>query len=291
MSDRVLGTVAVVHDVSDRQRIDAIRRDFVANISHELRTPVGALCVLAETMSSETSAPILRRLASRVETESRRLGHTISDLRSLAQIEAAEGPQAEPCSIADVVSQSVERTHPGAVQRDVVLLAEVPADAVVLGDRRQLVTALTNLLDNAVKYSDPGSTVQVCVEVCADHRDDREATVVIAVTDAGIGIPARDRERIFERFYRVDRARTRDTGGTGLGLAIVRHVAVNHGGEVTVQSMEGHGSTFALRIPAIAAAGTVRAIRRPVLSAVDGGSIPPTGAAAGARTPSRGPAT
>ena len=250
----VLGTVAVVHDVSDRERIDAIRRDFVSNISHELRTPVGALSVLAETMTTETSAAVLRRLASRVETEAQRLGHTISDLLSLAQIEAAEGPRPEPCSILEVVDQAVDRTKAGAAQREVLLrVDEVPAQAVVLGDRRQLVTALTNLLDNAVKYSDPGLSVRLSVQLGAD--------VIIEVTDEGIGIPARDRERIFERFYRVDRARARDTGGTGLGLAIVRHVAVNHGGEVSVRSIEGHGSTFSLRIPAISSMGTVRSIR------------------------------
>lgn len=252
--DAVLGTVAVVHDVSDRERVDAIRRDFVSNISHELRTPVGALSVLAETMTTETSAAVLRRLASRVETEAQRLGHTISDLLSLAQIEAAEGPRPEPCSIREVVDQALERAKPGAVQREVLLrVDEVPVQAVVLGDRRQLVTALTNLLDNAVKYSDPGLSVRLSVQLGAD--------VIIEVTDEGIGIPARDRERIFERFYRVDRARARDTGGTGLGLAIVRHVAVNHGGEVSVRSIEGHGSTFSLRIPAISSTGTVRSIR------------------------------
>ncbi len=252
--DAVLGTVAVVHDVSDRERIDAIRRDFVSNISHELRTPVGALSVLAETMTTETSAAVLRRLASRVETEAQRLGHTISDLLSLAQIEAAEGPRPEPCSILEVVDQAVERTKAGAAQREVLLMVdEVPTQAVVLGDRRQLVTALTNLLDNAVKYSDPGLSVRLSVQLGAD--------VIIEVTDEGIGIPARDRERIFERFYRVDRARARDTGGTGLGLAIVRHVAVNHGGEVSVRSIEGHGSTFSLRIPAVSSMGTVRSIR------------------------------
>jgi len=252
--DAVLGTVAVVHDVSDRERIDAIRRDFVSNISHELRTPVGALSVLAETMTTETSAAVLRRLASRVETEAQRLGHTISDLLSLAQIEAAEGPRPEPCSISEVVDQAVERTKAGAAQREVLLrVDEVPTQAVVLGDRRQLVTALTNLLDNAVKYSDPGLSVRLSVQLGAN--------VIIEVTDEGIGIPARDRERIFERFYRVDRARARDTGGTGLGLAIVRHVAVNHGGEVSVRSIEGHGSTFSLRIPAISSMGTVRSIR------------------------------
>ncbi len=276
--DAVLGTVAVVHDVSDRERIDAIRRDFVSNISHELRTPVGALSVLAETMTSETSAAVLRRLASRVETEAQRLGHTISDLLSLAQIEAAEGPRPEPCSIGEVVVQAVERTKAGAAQREVLLrVDEVPAQAVVLGDRRQLVTALTNLLDNAVKYSDPGLSVRLSVQLGAD--------VIIEVTDEGIGIPARDRERIFERFYRVDRARARDTGGTGLGLAIVRHVAVNHGGEVSVRSIEGHGSTFSLRIPAISSTGKVRSIRGgsanpDLLNSEPIGPVPLSGAAA-----------
>lgn len=257
--ERHLGAVAVVHDVSDRERIDSIRRDFVSNISHELRTPVGALSVLAETMAAETSAAVLRRLAARIESEAQRLGRTIGDLLSLAQIEAAEGPRPEPCSLLDVIQEAKGRVTHAAEQRQIALVCEEePVNAVVLGDRRQLVTAVSNLLDNGVKYSDPGSSVRVTVRLMGDDGVGGTSQALIEVTDDGIGIPARDRERIFERFYRVDRARARDTGGTGLGLAIVRHVAVNHGGEVTVRSIEGHGSTFGLKLPAVSPLGAVR---------------------------------
>jgi two-component system sensor histidine kinase SenX3 len=242
---RTVGALAIIDDVSERRRLEAIRRDFVANISHELKTPIGALGLLAETLLTEDDPEIGRRLAERMLTEAFRVGRTIDDLLALSRIEAEEAPTREPVPVHLVVAEAVERMRPAAEQQGIeVHVAEPRRNITMLGDRRQLVSAIYNLLDNAVKYSDAGSTVDVRVSVTADG-----ARVAIEVEDHGIGIPTRDHERIFERFYRVDRGRSRDTGGTGLGLAIVRHVASNHGGEVRLASREGAGSTFTLVLP------------------------------------------
>ncbi len=241
---RSIGAVAVIEDVSDRKRLEAVRRDFVANVSHELKTPVGALGLLAETLADEEDAAVIRRLAHRMQAEAVRVGHIIDDLLDLSRLESEESPEREPVGVHLVVGQAVEQVRAAAETRHVELdVAEVPRRITVPGDRRQLVSAVYNLLDNAVKYSESGSTVHLR---CATNGD----WVELAVQDYGIGIPSRDYERIFERFYRVDRARSRETGGTGLGLAIVRHVATNHGGKVSVTSREGEGSTFVLRLPA-----------------------------------------
>jgi two-component system sensor histidine kinase SenX3 len=238
------GAFLVIEDVSERQRLEAVRRDFVANISHELRTPVGALGLLAETLAGEDDPEVARRLARRMQREAFRVARTIDDLLQLSQIESGELPEPEQVPVAALVAEAVDRTRPAAELAQVDLLVEeVPRGLTVSGDRRQLVSALANLCDNAVKYSEAGGEVRVTALVDGPW-------VELRVADRGIGIPARDLERVFERFYRVDRARSRDTGGTGLGLAIVRHVAQNHEGEVTVTSREGEGSTFALRLPA-----------------------------------------
>jgi two-component system sensor histidine kinase SenX3 len=215
----------------------------VANISHELKTPVGALGLLAETMADETDADVLARMAERMQKEAFRVGRTIDDLLQLSQIEASELPVHHELTVSSVLDEVVERNRSAAELSCVDLVVEEPPEATtVVGDRRQLVSALSNLVENAVKYSDEGGAVVIR----AVRRDGRTE---IDVVDQGIGIPARDLERIFERFYRVDRARSRDTGGTGLGLAIVRHVAQNHQGEVRVSSLEGQGSTFTLSLP------------------------------------------
>jgi two-component system sensor histidine kinase SenX3 len=248
------GAFLVVEDVSERQRVDAMRRDFVANISHELKTPVGAIGLLADTLVEEDDLAVVHRLAERMQREAFRVADTIDDLLQLSLIEAGEATVREPVDVAELIREAVERTRPAAELADVRLSVEANADGpisgaataggpVVLGDRRQLTSALANLCDNAVKYSDPGG--EVIVRVRADG-----ATVAVEVADQGVGIPASDLDRVFERFYRVDRARSRNTGGTGLGLAIVRHVAQNHAGEVHVVSREGEGSTFTLTIPA-----------------------------------------
>jgi two-component system sensor histidine kinase SenX3 len=237
------GAVAIIQDASDRHRLDAIRRDFVANVSHELKTPVGALSLLAETLDGEEDPDVVARLATRVAAEAERLGQIIDDLLDLSRIEANEAPKQEIVPLSVVIGETVELLRPVATSSEVELeVDEPPRHLAIPGDRRDLVSAVSNLVDNAIKYSERGSLVQVRTSV------DEEA-VEIAVIDQGVGIPARDLERIFERFYRVDRARSRLTGGTGLGLSIVRHVAANHSGSVRVESCEGEGSTFTLRLP------------------------------------------
>jgi two-component system sensor histidine kinase SenX3 len=241
--DRSLGTVVLVDDVSELRRLEAVRRDFVANVSHELRTPVGAMGVLAETLADESDPEVMRRLATRITSEAERAGRLIDGLLDLSRIEAG-GIQGRPeIDLRSVIFTAVERVGHLAAQQHVELVAR-PGDVakIVVGDEHQLVSAVVNLLENAVKYSDENSAVEV--ETTAG-----DGWVDVIVRDHGIGIPAKDLERIFERFYRVDRARSRTTGGTGLGLSIVRHVATNHGGDVLVESQEGLGSTFTLRLP------------------------------------------
>ena len=239
----LLGTIAFVEDISERRRLEAVRRDFAANVSHELRTPIGALGVLAETLVDQEDPEVIRRLAKHIMSEAERAGRLIEDLLDLSRIEASGVLVETAVDIAAVVATADERVAALAAQRDVEVLVATPEEATsVLGDERQLVSAVVNLLDNAIKYSEPGSVVEL--EAATD-----EGWAVVTVHDQGIGIPARDLERIFERFYRVDRARSRETGGTGLGLSIVRHVATNHGGTVEVASREGEGSTFTLRLP------------------------------------------
>ena len=240
-----VGTVAVIDDVSERRRLEAVRRDFVANVSHELRTPIGALGVLAETLSEEDDPAAVRRLAARISAETERAARLIEALLDLSRIEVEGSMTAGPVSIDAVLAEAAEGVRQVAEGQGVSLAVSGTGDLPqVVGDRGQLVSAVANLLDNAVKYSDAGSSVEVGAKASGGW-------VEVTVRDEGIGIPGRDLERIFERFYRVDRARSRETGGTGLGLAIVRHVASNHGGEVLVESREGEGSTFTLRLPAV----------------------------------------
>jgi two-component system sensor histidine kinase SenX3 len=241
---RPSGVLVVVEDTSERRRLENVRRDFVANISHELKTPVGALALLAETLLDEDDPEVTKRLAERLASEAFRVGRTIDDLLELSRLEVATGLAAEHVAVAQFVAEATDRVLPAAEQRGIEIeVEEAPGRLTVMGDRRQLVSAVTNLLDNAVKYSEPGSSIDVRARTDGTWVD-------VTVRDRGIGIPRRDLERIFERFYRVDRARSRETGGTGLGLAIVRHVASNHRGEVRVESREGVGSTFTLRLPA-----------------------------------------
>jgi two-component system sensor histidine kinase SenX3 len=237
-----LGLGAVVDDVTERHQIDAVRRDFVANVSHELRTPIGALAVLADTIADHDDPDVIRRLVLRVGEESRRAARLVDDLLDLTRIEAAGSGAFEDVDLAEVARAAVERVQTVAAERGSSVEVTAAPGTVVRGERAQLVSAVANLVDNALKYSAPGAVVQL------DVVEEEEAAVII-VRDPGIGIPRRDLERIFERFYRVDRARSRETGGTGLGLAIVRHVAENHGGSVSVESTEGVGSTFTLRLP------------------------------------------
>ena len=234
--------VATVEDVSERTRINMMRTDFVANISHELKTPVGAIAVLGEALIGEKDPAVIDRVAGRMVGEARRAVDAIDDLLELSRIES--GPLLEAVVELDaVVAAAIARGRVIDEPKGVTVTSLDGRPEVTLrADSRQLVAALGNLVENAVKYSDAGGAVQVRTRI-----DDRAIELMVA--DHGIGIPARDLERIFERFYRVDRARSRTTGGTGLGLSIVRHVASNHGGEVQVSSREGEGSTFVLRLP------------------------------------------
>ena len=237
------GAVAMIEDITERYLVDAVRTDFVANISHELKTPVGALAVLAEALSQEDDLDIIHRLSEKMVDEAIRVGRTIDDLLELSRIEFGGEAVKDEVDAEAIISESISRVSPLASTHAIkVEMVDLLQPLKVVGDRRQLVSAIGNLVENAVKYSEVGSAVEVTAHADGDW-------VEFAVKDFGLGIPSRDLDRVFERFYRVDRARSRDTGGTGLGLAIVRHVANNHGGDVSVTSIEGEGSTFALKIP------------------------------------------
>jgi two-component system sensor histidine kinase SenX3 len=215
----------------------------VANISHELKTPVGAIGLLAETLQGEDDLDIVERLANRINAEAMRIAQIIEDLIELSRIEFIDGAGTAIVELAEIASDAVERLRTAAVQAEVsVQLVVLSTDTRIVGERRQLLSAIGNLIDNAIKYSDSGTVVDVTVEAVAND-------VVVKVADHGIGIPTRDIDRIFERFYRVDQARSRKTGGTGLGLAIVRHAVVNHEADIDVESRLGEGSTFTMRFP------------------------------------------
>lgn len=236
------GSVAVIEDVTERRRTDQVRRDFVSNISHELKTPVGAVGLLAETLRDETDLATIRRFSERMSLEVARLSRTIDDLLELSRIEFADDLFIDETPVGAIVDDAVGRFTAAADARRITISTSGEPSVSVPGDRRQITSALGNLIDNAVKYSPDGAEIEVSTSVTPDR-------IAITVTDRGDGIPTRDLDRVFERFYRVDRARSRDTGGTGLGLAIVRHVAQNHGGEVSVRSREGQGSEFTLLLP------------------------------------------
>jgi two-component system sensor histidine kinase SenX3 len=237
--------LVLAEDQTDRHRVEEVRRDFVANVSHELKTPVGALALLAETIEDAADdEEAVRRFAGRMRQEAARLTFLVQDLITLSRIQAAEPvPDPKPVSVDAVVAEALDRCRMKANARGITLASIGVRGLSVLGEEDLLVTAVRNLLENAVVYSPERTRVVVCVKKPGDGG------VEISVTDQGIGIPARDLERIFERFYRVDPARSRATGGTGLGLAIVKHVTVAHGGKVTVRSVEGAGSTFTLWLP------------------------------------------
>jgi two-component system sensor histidine kinase SenX3 len=334
---RPLGVIALIEDISERRRLEEIRRDFVANVSHELKTPMGALGLLAETLVSEPDAEVAQRLAGRIHNEAFRVSRIIDDLLDLSRIESEEAPPREPVLVNLVMADAIERVRATADQRGIEIVLHEPSPPVaVLGERRQLVSAMHALLENAITYSYDNSKIVVSgtirratnpagsgsgsgsgasgdtaaatpppveaaftkaafdqgtppagvpmadapvaettwaatassstapsgpdadqsgsgggdgVTATPNWRAEDRDNVRLAVQDSGIGIPARDLDRIFERFYRVDHGRSRDTGGTGLGLSIVRHVANNHQGWVDVESREGEGSTFSLVLP------------------------------------------
>jgi len=238
-----IGATAVVEDVTELRRVESVRRDFVANVSHELKTPIGALTLLAETIAAADDPEAARGLFDQMVREADRLARIVDDLLDLSLIEAQEAPTRERVPLRVLLDEAVERVRALALAKGIPIVYEPPTDDIVIAcDPIQLVSAFTNLLDNAVKYSDEHGSV----EVGTMHEHE---SVAIWVRDRGIGIPSRDLERVFERFYRVDRARSRATGGTGLGLSIVRHVAQVHGGDIVVDSIEGEGSTFRITLP------------------------------------------
>ena len=237
------GAVVAIEDVSEKARLDQVRTDFVANISHELKTPVGAISVLAETLEGEVTDQLATKLAGRIVAEAQRMADTINDLMELSRIEKGGDRVTGPVDLVEVVRDSVQRVQALAERAGVSIRVVKPEGPLMIeADFRQLVSAVGNVVDNAVKYSDEGSTVTVSVLREPD-------SAVVDVKDTGIGIGAEHLDRIFERFYRADKARSRDTGGTGLGLSIVRNIVTQHGGQVNVESLEGKGSTFRLVFP------------------------------------------
>ncbi|MFG3254400.1 sensor histidine kinase [Streptomyces sp. NPDC048172] len=238
----------LVEDLTEARRIEAVRRDFVANVSHELKTPVGALSLLSEAVMDAADEPdAVQRFAGRMQNEATRLTSLVQELIDLSRVQNDDPLEdSESVRVDELVTEAIERSRQAAEGKQITLGAGGTEGLHVWGNRGQLAAALGNLVENAVNYSPARTRVGLAGRRIAAPGGD---LVEIAVTDQGIGISERDKERIFERFYRVDPARSRATGGTGLGLSIVKHVAASHGGEVTVWSAEGQGSTFTLRLP------------------------------------------
>lgn len=243
----VAHVLLLAEDHTHARRLEEVRRDFVANVSHELKTPVGGISLLAEAVLDAKDDPeAVARFAARIRVEATRLGRLVQEIVDLSRLQVADTlHEPERVDVAAVVAEAVDRVRVAAEARDIELAVVAEDDLPVFGDAELLTTAVANLLTNAVNYSEGHTRVGIG----ARRLDD---TVEVAVSDQGAGIPLVEQERIFERFYRVDAARSRATGGTGLGLAIVKHVCANHGGEVTVWSEEGRGSTFTMRLPAAA---------------------------------------
>ncbi len=237
--------VLYVDDQSEHARMEATRRDFVANVSHELKTPVGALGVLAEAVLASADDPAtVAHFAEKMVMESTRLANMVGELIELSRLQGGERlPDLGTVDVDVVVSEALSRHKVAAENADITVTTDAPTGFRVLGDQTLLVTAIANLVSNAIAYSPNGSSVSI-------SRRRRGRNIEIAVTDRGIGIAPADQERVFERFFRVDKARSRATGGTGLGLAIVKHVAANHNGSIRLWSQPGTGSTFTLSIPA-----------------------------------------
>jgi two-component system sensor histidine kinase SenX3 len=234
--------LVLLSDESQAQRIQDVRRDFVANVSHELKTPIGALLLLSEAVLGAKDDPAaVEKFATRMQIESKRLTDLVQEIINLSRLQDSD-PLSVPSelNVQDLVSEAIDQSQGGADSRKIS--SDKIANGVVLGDRDQLIMAIQNLVENAVNYSPEGTKVTVSSVV-------EDGIVTITIIDQGIGIPESEKDRIFERFYRVDPARSRQSGGTGLGLSIVKHVATKHGGEVSVWSVENVGSTFSLKLP------------------------------------------
>lgn len=236
--------IVTVEDITEKSRIDTVQTDFVANLSHELKTPIGAVAALADSLNGETQTEVVWRLAERIVTESHRMSRIVDDLLDLSRVEFGGTEEWTDIDLAAVLVEVVSTNQYAAKRQGLGLSLTGSSELLVRGDRSQLVSVFSNLVDNAIKYSEIGGVVNVNSTV----KDDE---IVLSVTDHGIGIAERDQKRIFERFYRVDKARSRATGGTGLGLSIVRHIVLEHGGAIDVRSEEGVGSTFTVRLPRV----------------------------------------
>jgi len=236
--------LVLLSDESEADRVHEVRRDFVANISHELKTPIGALSLLSEAVLSAKDEPAsVEKFAGRMQIEAKRLTDLVQEIINLSRLQDSDPLEvATENYVSDLVSEAVDLCKTTSEAKGISISNTPGPEAVVLGDSEQLIMAIHNLLENAINYSPANTKVSISTE---NHDD----IVEITVTDQGIGIPEAELERIFERFYRVDPARSRETGGTGLGLSIVKHVASNHGGDVKVWSAQNVGSSFALRLP------------------------------------------
>jgi two-component system sensor histidine kinase SenX3 len=239
------GTVAIlIFDDSEARRLDAVRRDFVANISHELKTPIGGISILAEAIAEGSNEPeMVKNFSERMIIEAARLSHLVQEIIDLSRIQDQNTTQnSQIVSLKLVIEEAIYQSKVRAEKRQVEINFVCEEDIEFFGDRKQLVIAISNLVENAINYSPERTTVNVLLKK-------NEEIAEITITDQGVGIAEEDIDRIFERFYRVDSARSRETGGTGLGLSIVKHVISNHGGDVQVWSVLGTGSTFTVLLP------------------------------------------
>jgi two-component system sensor histidine kinase SenX3 len=236
--------VVLIFDDSEMRRLDSIRRDFVANISHELKTPIGALSILSEAVLGASDDPeAITRFATRMQSEASRLTELVQEIINLSRLQDDDPlKRAQQFSISESIKEAMDQSRLNAEARRVEIVYNNDVNSLVTGDRDQVTMAIHNLIENAINYSPDATRVAIAV-------NEVDGLCEISISDQGIGIPEKDLERIFERFYRVDAARSRITGGTGLGLSIVKHVVTNHGGDISVWSVEGAGSTFTIRLP------------------------------------------
>ena len=236
--------LVLISDESEARRIDEVRRDFVANVSHELKTPIGALGLLSEAIVGAKNQPEeVVRFATKMQNEAKRLAELVQEIIDLSRLQSSDPLQrAFPVEVSEIIYEAINQAQISSESRGIFVETGSMQPATVIGDRDQLIAAVHNLVENAINYSPENTRVSVTSKV-------NDEIIEIAVTDQGIGIPESEQSRIFERFYRVDPARSRATGGTGLGLSIVKHVAFNHGGDVKVWSQEGVGSTFTILLP------------------------------------------
>jgi len=236
--------LVLLRDESEAQRVHDVRRDFVANISHELKTPIGALSLLSEAvLGAKDDSEAVTRFASRMQVEAKRLTDLVQEIIQLSRVQDSDPlNEAQLLSASDLIKEALDQGRTTADSRQITLTFQESKDATILGDRDQLTMAIHNLIENAVNYSPADTKVAISTNI-------QGGIISISVADQGIGIPEAEVERIFERFYRVDPARSRETGGTGLGLSIVKHIITKHGGEISVWSSENVGSTFSIRLP------------------------------------------